>query len=108
MSFWILPESGIIISCTTVQRISNLEKQTDEYTRRMNDFQIKLEEKWTTTLSDILGQSQDGPRKNVVYLEDEDEEFVTEFKRAIDNEDVKDADDDNSNEIGIKDPYLNM
>ena len=74
----------------------------------MNNFQIKLEEKWTTTLSDILGQSQDGPRKNVVYLEDEDEEFVTEFKRAIDNEDVKEADDDNSNDIGIKNTYLNM
>ena len=74
----------------------------------MNIFQIKLEEKWTTTLSDILGQSQDGPRKNVVYLEDEDEEFVPEFKRAIDNKYVKDADDDNSNEIGIEDPYLNM
>ena len=41
-------------------------------------------------------------------MEDEDEEFVTEFKRVINHEDVKDADDDNSNEIGIEDPYLNM
>ena len=70
MSFWILPESGIIISCTTVQRISNLEKQTDEYTRRMNDFQIKLEEKWTTTSSDISGQSRDGTIKNALSLKD--------------------------------------
>ena len=41
-------------------------------------------------------------------MEDEDKEFVTEFKRLIDHEDIKDADDDNINEIGIEDPYLNM
>ena len=33
---------------------------------------------------------------------------MTKFKRVIDHEDVKDADDDNSNEIGIEKPYLNM
>ena len=63
----------------------------------MNDFQIKLEVKWMTTLSDILGQSRDGPRNSVLSLEYEDEEFVTEFKQVIDHEDVKGADDDNSN-----------
>ena len=31
MSYWILPESGILISCTTVQHITNLERQTEEY-----------------------------------------------------------------------------
>jgi hypothetical protein len=30
MSYWILPQSGIPISCTTVQRVANLEQQTDE------------------------------------------------------------------------------
>ena len=59
MSYRILPESGIVISCTTIQMITKLEKQTEEYTQRMNDFQIKSGEKWTTTSSDILGQSRD-------------------------------------------------
>ena len=74
----------------------------------MNDFQIKLEGKWTTTSSDISGNSQDVPRNNVLSLENEDKYFVTEFKRVIDHEDVKDDVDYNRNEIGIEDPYLNM
>ena len=41
-------------------------------------------------------------------MEDEEEEFVTKFKRVIDHEDVKDADNDIINEIGIEDPCLNM
>ena len=35
MSYWILPKLGIPVSCTTVQRITNLENQTDEYISRM-------------------------------------------------------------------------
>jgi hypothetical protein len=31
MSYWVLPELWIAISCTTVQRLTHLEKQTDEY-----------------------------------------------------------------------------
>ena len=70
----------------------------------MNDFQIKLEVKWTTTLSDISGQSQDSSRENLLSLEYEDKEFVTEFKPVINHEDVKDAEDDSINEIGIGEP----
>ena len=39
--------SGWNISCTTVQRITNLEKQTDAYKQRMNDFQKQVEGEWT-------------------------------------------------------------
>ena len=46
MSYLVLPESGIVISCTTVQRVTHLEKQTEEYKKRMNDFQQGLEGKW--------------------------------------------------------------
>ena len=99
ISYWIPPESGILIYCTTVQRITNLKKKTEDYTQQMNNFQIKLEGKWTTTSSDILGQYRDGPRNNVLSLEYEDKEFVTKFKPVINHEDVKDADDDNINKI---------
>ena len=46
--------------------------------------------------------------KNVLYLEDEDEGFTNELKRVISHKDMKDTDDYNKDEIGIKDPYLNM
>ena len=72
MSYCILPESGIVISCTIVQRITNPENKTEEYKNQMNDFQITLEGKWTITLSDLPVQSRDVPKKNVLSLEDED------------------------------------
>ena len=73
ISYWIIPESGIVISCTTVQHIKNLERQTEEYKNRMNEFKLILEGKWTTISSDISGQTRYGPMKNVLSLEDEDE-----------------------------------
>ena len=38
ISYWILPISSIPVSCTTVQRITNLEKLTDEYKARMENL----------------------------------------------------------------------
>lgn len=108
MSYWILPESGIPISCTTVQRLTNLEKQTDEYKKRMTNFDTKLETKWTTTSSDISDTIHDKPNLNVLSLEREDEEFVNEYKRVIDSKDVADIEDYTNEEVGIKDPYINM
>ena len=35
MSYWILPQSGTPISVTTVQRVTNLENQTDEMKKRI-------------------------------------------------------------------------
>ena len=47
-------------------------------------------------------------KKDVLSLEDDYKYFVTDFKQVIDHEDVKEADDDHRNDIGIEDPYLNM
>jgi hypothetical protein len=38
MSYWILPKSGIPISCSTVQRLTDLEKQKMEFKERMQEF----------------------------------------------------------------------
>ena len=74
----------------------------------MNDFQITLEEKWTTMSSDLSGKSRDRPKKNVLSLEDEEEEFTNKFRRLISHGEMKDADDYSGKEIGIEYPYLNM
>jgi hypothetical protein len=42
MSYWILPESGIPISATTVQRMTNDERGTDEMQSRMAQYEDKL------------------------------------------------------------------
>lgn len=41
-------------------------------------------------------------------LENEDEEFQEEFKRVINDTDLKDTEDTSANEYGIVDTYLNM
>ena len=50
MSYWIVTVSGSIISCVTVQRLTEDEKQTDEYKRRRTEFDEHLEKRL-----DILG-----------------------------------------------------
>ena len=73
MSYWILPESGIPVSCTTVQRITNLEKQKDEYKSRMKNFGVKLEQKWTSQSKDLKEHIQEVTQPKLLCLEDEDE-----------------------------------
>ena len=42
MSYWILPESGIPISCTTVQRVTELELEKEENKERIKEFNEKI------------------------------------------------------------------
>ena len=84
MSYWVLPESGIAMSCTTVQRVTHLEKQTEEYKKRMNDFQQVLEGKWQVESANVSDRPiQDVPASMLLSLENEDEEFLDEFNRVI-------------------------
>jgi hypothetical protein len=46
MSYWILPPSGIPISCTTVQRLTNLEQHTAEWQQKMGSFDADLQSKF--------------------------------------------------------------
>ena len=46
MSYWVLPESGIPISCTTVQPLSHLDKQKDENISCMSVFDRKIKRKF--------------------------------------------------------------
>ena len=109
MSYWILPESGIVMSCTTVQRMTHLEKQIDEYKERMNEFQKALEGKWQAESANILGKlTKDIPASLILSLENEDEEFLEEFNRVIKDADLAEGDDDQPSEYGVEDTYLGM
>ena len=109
MSYWILPESGIVMSCTTVQRVTHLEKQTDEYKKWMNDFQKGLEGKWQVQSANVPGKAIQGiPASKVLSLENEDEEFLDEFNQVIKDLDLAEADNDWPSEYGVEDSYLDM
>ena len=89
MSYWILPETGIPVFCTTLQRITNLEKQTGEYKARMKDFDVKLDQKCDVQSNDLKEQIQEIPQTKLLCLEDKDEEFKEELNRVIDNNHLK-------------------
>ena len=108
MSYWILPPSGIPISCSTVQRVTNLEMQTRENKESMDKFDAGLESRWTAKSADISLTVKDTDKSRVLSLKNEDQEFLNEYRRIIDNETLKHADNYKDVEIGRDDPYLNM
>jgi hypothetical protein len=108
MSYWILPASGIPISAVTVQRLTNAEQKTDEWKKRMQEFDDKLESRFNAASSDISNSVRDVNPSHVIDLENEDQEFLDEFNRVIDDETLKHADDIHQSEYGESDPYLTM
>ena len=75
MSYWILPSSGIPISVTTVQRITNLERQTDEYKKKIADYEKELDAKWSIKSVNLTSTLYDQPQDNILSLEHESDEF---------------------------------
>ena len=59
MSCWILPVSGIVISCTTMQRLTRSDKATDKWKARMSDYDTKISKRLDVKNSDLTKQAQD-------------------------------------------------
>ena len=53
MSYWLLPESGIPISATTVQRMTNDEKSTEEMQKRMEQYEESLRSTFDAKSADL-------------------------------------------------------
>ena len=94
MSYWILPESGIPISASTVQRLTNDERSTDEVQKRMNDFDNKTKVVFEAQNVDITNELHDISSSKIIDHEDEDQEFFDEFTRTIDDATLAHADDE--------------
>ena len=111
MSYWILPTSGIPISCTTVQKLTELEKQTDEWKRRMDSFTQSIETKLGNSAKDIDIPDKDLigiPQEYLIGLEKEDDEFYHQFTKVINDASLLEADDSYNQEYGKKDNYIGM
>ena len=102
MSYWILPDTGKVISCTTVQRLINLEQSSPEWNMRMNKFNQAIEEK-VVNIKDSDIPVVDVPQWNRLSLDENDEEFNKLYISDMDNEAVKEPDDPSP-----ADDYINM
>lgn len=99
MSYWILPESAIPISCTTVQRLTRLEMQTDEWKARMLDYESKIEPRMKL-LQPIKIPDSVPTEMTIGDVEDEEQSFLDEFNRVIDDPELMHAQDDMNEEHG--------
>jgi hypothetical protein len=106
MSYWILTVSGHVISRTTVQRITELELGTDDLKERCKDYTKRI----TTILKENLeAVHQDGERQPQdwnEYTEINDQEFRTEFEKAISDETIPEEDETFTPDT-FGDTYLN-
>ena len=63
MSYWVLPANGIPMSRTTVQRVANLESQTDQFKKRFSIYDKKIVERFNEKYIDAkyLQNNNDKP-----------------------------------------------
>lgn len=101
MSYWILPQTGIPIVRSTVQRVTILEQQTDAIRQRMIDFDKEIHDKFRGDFHvDVDGEKN----HQLLGVLMEDPDFVNEFHKSFSHEDIPEAD----YTPDTYDSYLNM
>ena len=107
MSYWILPKSRILISCTTVQRMPLNEFSRDEIQKQIAEYESGLEKRLEAVSAQLSTHPnpENMPQSHLLSLENEDAEFIEEFMRVQNNDDVPLAEDDVE---ATPDPYLHM
>ena len=97
MSYWILIVAGHVISATTVQRLTNIEQQQDEWRSNIKEYDELLKERLDINNA---APSHNATIDNWNYLSTNriDEDFIEEFEKVITNDSIPHADDD-KNEI---------
>ena len=102
MSYWILANTGKVISCTTVQRLTNLEQKTREWISRMDDYDESIK-RTIIDVKDIGLPMEDVPRWNQLSQDENDESFTQLYQNVLNNKSIPKEDD-----IVTKDQYINM
>ena len=79
LTYWILPKSGIPISCDTVQHVTRAERETEEVKVSM--------ENWTRAIQPIMEARSsviiEPEEQNLFDIDCEGEEFANKFRYAI-------------------------
>jgi hypothetical protein len=106
MSYWILTKECQVLSRTTVQRVTNLELQTEENALRCKGFNETSHERlgnpehFTPEGKVLPGDWKD-------YQSEYDEEFQEEFSQVVNDPTLVEADDEFTPDM-YDDTYLNM
>ncbi|KAI2505807.1 Reverse transcriptase (RNA-dependent DNA polymerase) [Fragilaria crotonensis] len=90
--------NAIPISATTVQRLTNDERSTDEVKRQMSEYEDKVKTTFEARSSDIANTIRGVELSKIIDHENEDEGFYQEFTRVIDDAMLPHADDQVDND----------
>ena len=102
MSYWVLSKYGKVISCTTVQRLTEMEQQTGPWKERMKAYNDDIETR-IEQVSNIELNVNDVPQWNRLATDEYDADFIEEYKKKISDDSIKDADT-----LNAQDEYVNM
>ena len=92
MSYWILPISGKVISCVTVQRLTRMDQTKEDTKLRMKQFDDEIAAKLDATNIDQSSKLQEQPKWNRLSLEEEDIDFIEDFNRVINDASIPEVD----------------
>ena len=85
MSYWILPESGIPVSATTVQCMTYDEQSTNEMKTQIRHYDDKLHATFDAQSADMSHTLSRVDPYRIIDADNENEEFYEEITRIIDD-----------------------
>jgi hypothetical protein len=106
MSYWILTKKGTVISRSTVQRITILEQQTDEFKQAIGEFDSEINRIFKDDEDFGFEGSKPNPEDWSEYMES-DADFQAEFDNIMNDPNVPEADKDFDPDV-YDDTYVNM
>lgn len=108
MTYWILTNQCQIISCDSVQRVTNAERDSDGVRAAMETYTQSISPRLNAAAGIIQLQA---PGDLVFDIQTEDEEFLSAFNRVVDDPLLSHAHDDLATTdptLLSPDPFINM
>ena len=105
MSYYVLTQTCQVVSRTSVQRITNLERQVDANKKWFIEYDTKIKTRLKDNNFQVDG-NKPNPEDWAEFME-HDPDFMEEFNRVIDNEEIPEADEEFTPEV-LDDTYMNM
>ena len=105
MCCYVLTQRGTVVSRSTVQRVTNIEKTMTEVEDTFQKFDHAIQEKIKSCQENNYIGDKPNPEHWADLLE-HDDDFREEFERGLNSDDVMEADDVTPDTLD--DTYLNM
>ena len=91
-----------MISCTIVQRLTEMEQQTHPWQQKMKQYDNDIEER-IENVSNIELNTNEVPQWNRLANDENDPDFIKEYGKKISDDSIRDID-----MVNAQDEYVNM